>query len=194
MLFQINVLKTTKYSMLKTRNEPQTPYIIEITGAVNFRHSLPMSQKKKPSYLTKEIKFGSQKLVLFSLDGCTWSSRKNELLEIQERHEREKIKYSDIKGTEAEEEKDTTAKPEEDADKPFELAEVEQDESAPKASGKRGKAATSSSTKGAARKLPEQKGNKSAKTAAASSIAKRRISSKPKKSATKVKGKGRKAA
>lgn len=148
-------------------------------------------QKKKPTYLTKEIKFGTQKLVLFSLDGCTWSSRKNELLEIQERHEREKIKITDIKGGEAEEET-KEAKPEEDSNEPFVLATDAEDEE-PKAGAKKGKA-QAASAKASNRKLPVHKNAKPGKDKVLNANPKRRISSKPQKAKAKTKGKGKKAA
>lgn len=61
---------------------------------------------KKLKYLSKSIKFGGATMTLYSLDGFTWSSRKNELLEIKERHDRERVTMADIRGeSSAEEEK-----------------------------------------------------------------------------------------
>src|SRR5690606_10717706 len=59
-----------------------------------------MSSKKKSSkYLKKTVEFQGSKLVLYSLDGDTWSSRKDELHEIVERHELQKQNFGgQIKG------------------------------------------------------------------------------------------------
>lgn len=147
-------------------------------------------QKKKPVYLTKEIHFGNQKLVLFSLDGATWSSRKSELLEIQERHEREKVKITDIKGGEAEEEAKPAPESEASADEPFELVTDDDESSAkPKAGAKKGKVLPAAAAKQSSRKLPEHKGAKSAKAKAQEAAPKRRFSTKPKATKSKVKGK-----
>lgn len=53
---------------------------------------------KKAKYQKKEITFGGKKHLLWSIDGNTWSTRKDELLAIQERHENEKITFGEIKG------------------------------------------------------------------------------------------------
>lgn len=54
---------------------------------------------KKVKYFRKEVSFAGEPVVLFSIDGSTWSTRKEELLEIQERHELEKASYGgQIKG------------------------------------------------------------------------------------------------
>lgn len=50
-----------------------------------------MAKSKQLTYMTKTIKFGSNTLKLYSLDGQTWSSRKEELEVIKERHENEKL-------------------------------------------------------------------------------------------------------
>lgn len=46
--------------------------------------------EKKGKYLTKQVKFGGAEFTLYSIDGVTWSSNKNELEEIHERHERQR--------------------------------------------------------------------------------------------------------
>lgn len=48
--------------------------------------------KKRVKYLTKVVKFGKESLTLYSLDGNTWSSRRQELTEIMNRHEQERLK------------------------------------------------------------------------------------------------------
>lgn len=53
---------------------------------------------KKLDYHTRETSFGGEKIVLYSLDGVTWSTRKEELAEIMERHEYERNTFGDIKG------------------------------------------------------------------------------------------------
>lgn len=47
----------------------------------------------KQKYLQKKVKFRGENLVLYSIDGDTWSSRKSELQEIAERHEEERLIY-----------------------------------------------------------------------------------------------------
>ncbi len=54
---------------------------------------------RKSKYLEKKITFGSTTVTLFSLDGVTWSSRKEELQAILDRHEQEKASFGgQIKG------------------------------------------------------------------------------------------------
>jgi len=95
-----------------------------------------MSQKRKGAYLTKETRFGGTKVILYSLDGVTWSSRKDELHVIAERHEKEKITFNEIKGVgEAEEEAPTEAKGASD-DEQFDLNQADSEESKPKKRGR----------------------------------------------------------
>jgi hypothetical protein len=56
-----------------------------------------MSESKKIKYLSKSVAFNGKTLTLFSIDGQTWSSRKQELLEIKERQERDKVSFVAIK-------------------------------------------------------------------------------------------------
>lgn len=92
---------------------------------------------KKSEYMQKAVVFGGKKLVLFSLDGVTWSSRKDELRAIMERHEQEKITINDIRGV-AEDTEETKGAAENADDKAHDiLAEDEpQDE---KAGGRKGR-------------------------------------------------------
>lgn len=60
---------------------------------------LAMSQqKKKANFLKREVKFGGKTVVLYSIDGNTWSTRKDELQAIIDRHEAEKVTFGEIKG------------------------------------------------------------------------------------------------
>jgi hypothetical protein len=55
--------------------------------------------KKKIKYLTKIQKFAGQEVTLYSIDGATWSTRREELGEILERHERERVTFGgELKG------------------------------------------------------------------------------------------------
>lgn len=54
--------------------------------------------KKKSKYLTKTVKFGEKQFTLFSLDGVTWSSRRDELHMILERQEQERKSFNQIIG------------------------------------------------------------------------------------------------
>ena len=54
---------------------------------------------RKSKYSQKTVRFGGKEITLFSLDGITWSSRKEELEAIMERHEQEKASFGgQIKG------------------------------------------------------------------------------------------------
>ena len=48
---------------------------------------------KKPKILKKKVEFGGKQVVLWSLDGNTWSTRKSELEEIQVRHDEQRVKF-----------------------------------------------------------------------------------------------------
>ncbi len=65
-----------------------------------------IADKKKPKYLTKVVKFGKENLTLYSLDGNTWSSRRQELTDIANRHEQERLKSIQAMGENAEREKE----------------------------------------------------------------------------------------
>lgn len=52
---------------------------------------------KKPKYHEKTVSFGGQPLKLYSLDGVTWSSKKEELHHIQERHEKQRLALQGLK-------------------------------------------------------------------------------------------------
>jgi len=47
---------------------------------------------KKIRYLSKKVKFGPKEFTMWSIDGVTWSTRKEELTMIQDRHEAERQK------------------------------------------------------------------------------------------------------
>ena len=55
-----------------------------------------MSQKSK--YMSKTVHFGGKQLTLYSLDGCTWSTKKDELQAILERHEADKVTAAHLRG------------------------------------------------------------------------------------------------
>ena len=68
-----------------------------------------MSQKLK--FLSKSVSFGTKTLKLFSLDGLTWSTRKDELQAIKDRHDMEKVTAAQLKGEAGESGSPATAKP-----------------------------------------------------------------------------------
>ena len=74
--------------------------------------------KKKQKYLTKTVKFGEKQFTLFSLDGVTWSSRKDELHMILERQELERKSFNQIIGEQPAEKaaEDGASKEEKDVD------------------------------------------------------------------------------
>ncbi|NBW41218.1 hypothetical protein EBR25_09480 [bacterium] len=51
----------------------------------------------KTDYLTKIVEFNDSKLTLYSLDGATWSSRKDELQVIKTRYEESRVTYEEIR-------------------------------------------------------------------------------------------------
>ncbi len=55
-----------------------------------------MNQKLK--FISKTVKFGNEQLTLFSIDGTTWSTRKDELILIKDRHEAEKVTAAHLRG------------------------------------------------------------------------------------------------
>lgn len=57
-----------------------------------------MADVKKPKLQSKTVKFQNKTLTLYSLDGMTWSSRKDELMVIAERHEQERLAFGEIRG------------------------------------------------------------------------------------------------
>lgn len=57
-----------------------------------------MNDLKKIKYLTKKVRFNGKDMTLYSVDGCTWSSRRDELTQIIERHESEKLTFGEIRG------------------------------------------------------------------------------------------------
>ena len=52
-----------------------------------------MAARRRPKYFKKSIKYGKQEVTLFSLDGQVWSTRKEELADIMERHANERASY-----------------------------------------------------------------------------------------------------
>lgn len=81
-----------------------------------------MSEAAKVKYITKTVRFGGKELVLYSIDGTTWSTRRNELLAVKERHEAQRITLNDIKGISPEEEGEKeTQEDESSSDEPYEL-------------------------------------------------------------------------
>lgn len=114
-----------------------------------------MTQAKKSKYLTKTVKFKGQNLTLYSLDGAVWSSRKDELSQILERHEAERQKLAQLK-------------PEvEEAEKNTEVAEGEEKESGDEES----EIVIASSVSDGDDEQPQPK-NKAAKRPAAQKVAK----------------------
>ncbi len=57
-----------------------------------------MNDAKKIKYLTKKVRFNGKDMTLYSIDGATWSSRRDELTQIIERHESEKLTFGEIRG------------------------------------------------------------------------------------------------
>lgn len=47
---------------------------------------------KKAKYISKKVRFGAKEFTMWSIDGVTWSTRKEELMLIAERHEAERLK------------------------------------------------------------------------------------------------------
>jgi len=83
-----------------------------------------MSDVKKLKYLTKTVKFGSNSLTLYSIDGLTWSSKKQELTVIKDRLENQRVTLGGVKSEDDEGAKD---KPEKD-DEPVVTSTDDDDE------------------------------------------------------------------
>lgn len=49
--------------------------------------------EKSVRYMQKKVSFNGSQMTLFSIDGATWSSRKDELETIADRHEEERLIY-----------------------------------------------------------------------------------------------------
>lgn len=164
--------------------------------------------KKKGGYFVKEVQFGKQKLVLYSLDGVTWSTRRTELAEIKARHEREKVTFEEIKGTATEQEAGEAPEGEQE-----EGAAAEDEEEQPQRrfrgrppskmkapDHKPGRApltmVAQNSKKAAAEAKVKAGSKKSAPSAPRAAVAapKKRGSSAPAKKAVKAKGKKKRAA
>ncbi len=54
--------------------------------------------RKKVKYLSKGVKFAGKQVTLYSLDGATWSTRKEELHQILERQEAERVSFNQLLG------------------------------------------------------------------------------------------------
>lgn len=72
-----------------------------------------MTTDKKLKYLSKSVVLGAKTITLFSIDGTTWSSRKDELQAIIARHEAQKASFGKLKA--AQSEGDDAEKKEEEA-------------------------------------------------------------------------------
>ena len=83
-----------------------------------------MSDAKKLKYLTKTVRFGPNTVTLYSIDGLTWSSKKQELAVIKDRLENQRVTLGEIKSEDGEEEK---SKPEKD-DEPVVTSSDDDDE------------------------------------------------------------------
>lgn len=160
-----------------------------------------VDSKKKAKYLTKTVKFGDKKFTLFSLDGVTWSSRRDELHQIIERQEQERKAFNQIMGDQSAKPADgaTEEEPEKEDEK---LLEAEADEILPiEAEPQRTKIKPrlGAGTKALPQKSEEEapkatsKDKKKAKAAAPIAAPKARASSKPAKKMGKAKGKKRAA-
>lgn len=95
-----------------------------------------MATEKTSKYMTKTTSFGGSSLTLYSIDGVTWSTRKDELDKIKERQEKERVlldpnKAEDENLAEAELDKEIDL----DADEPIDIDE--DSDSAPKKRGRK---------------------------------------------------------
>lgn len=56
-----------------------------------------MAEGKKLKYLSKTVRFQGKEISLYSIDGVTWSTRRQELSQIKERQEAAKVSFAAIK-------------------------------------------------------------------------------------------------
>ena len=89
---------------------------ISLFHLASFFYIQRVRVSKKPKYHEKTVSFGGQALKLYSLDGVTWSSKKEELHHIHERHEKQRLALQGLK-------------PEEDESKEESLEALKEDES-----------------------------------------------------------------
>lgn len=165
--------------------------------------------KKKTKYLTKHVKFGEKQFTLFSLDGITWSSRREELHMILERQEQERKAFNQIVGEQTAEREKTpeSEAPEEDGN--VEKLMAEEDEQIlpletetprtkikPRVGSAKKASAAVAMPKAKAGPAPKGRGKKSPIRNAPSAVVaspKSRASSKPAKKTSKSKSKRRAA-
>lgn len=88
-----------------------------------------MAIDKKVKFLSKSVQLGAKTITLFSIDGNTWSSRKDELQAIIERHEAQKASFGKLKAAQSEGEDGKAEEAPEDDDKPV-VAGSDEDEAA----------------------------------------------------------------
>ncbi|MEZ4754514.1 MAG: hypothetical protein R3A13_09445 [Bdellovibrionota bacterium] len=63
---------------------------------------MQMSSNKRVTFKSKKVAFSGNEITLYSLDGETWSTRKDELIEIMNRHEDERKNFGgEIRGGQA---------------------------------------------------------------------------------------------
>jgi hypothetical protein len=158
--------------------------------------------KKKAKYITKSVKFGGKQFTLFSLDGITWSSRRDELHQILERQEQERKSFNQIMGDQTAEKGAAPDGEPKEAEEDTELVAREDDEILPitteparkpikPRSSIAMKAAKARVSAGADEGAGDAKAmkKKSAKAEQVVAAPKSRTSSKPTKKAQKLKGK-----
>lgn len=111
-----------------------------------------MAEKKRSKYLTKTVKFAGQSLVLYSLDGLTWSTKRQELQSIKERQDNQRVTLAGIKDEEEESEASESPDKSEAGDDDVEICAAQEDEDADGRVAKRRTEGAASSAKGAAAK------------------------------------------
>jgi hypothetical protein len=116
---------------------------------------------KKGQFMTKTTSFGGKKVVMYSIDGLVWSTRKDELAGIKHRLDNQKVTL-DLAAKEDEEKNTESEKAEVEGDD-VEVAATDHVKSKTKASPKDSKQKIKQVAKGKAAKVKEAKLNKSAK-------------------------------
>jgi hypothetical protein len=90
---------------------------------------LEMAIDKKTKYLSKSVVLGAKTITLFSIDGTTWSSRKDELQAIIERHEAQKASFGKLKAAQSEGDGEKKEEPVEADDAPVVAGDIDEDDS-----------------------------------------------------------------
>jgi hypothetical protein len=134
--------------------------------------------KKKAKYLSKSVKFAGKTVTMYSLDGATWSTRKEELHLILERQEQERASFNQLLG-EAKAKEEGEESPEAETDYERAAPEIEDEAILPIEDEESQRASKKTAAKAAAKSAKPGKKTEAPKKAKPAPAPKSRASSKP---------------